>query len=108
MTSMQVQVVVFDVLKELYENDADFDEIWKVCADKPFKGFIRVDDFLFNENTLCILSCSLILSILDELHGGALGGNFGKAKTLALVKANFFWPKLEIDIARFVKKCVVC
>ena len=23
------------------------------------------------------------------------------------VKANFFWPKLEKDIARFVKKCVV-
>ena len=29
-------------------------------------------------------------------------------KTLALVKENFFWPKLEKDIARFVKKCVVC
>ena len=48
------------------------------------------------------------LSILDELHGGALGGHFGEAKTLALVKASFFWPKLERDNARFVKKCVVC
>ena len=44
-TSMQVQVVGFDVLKELYEEDADFVEIWKVCADKPFKGFVRMDDF---------------------------------------------------------------
>ena len=48
------------------------------------------------------------LSILDESHGGTLGGHFGEAKTLALVKANFFWPKLEKDIARFVKKRVVC
>ena len=48
------------------------------------------------------------LSILDESHGGTSGGHFGEAKTLALVKANFFWPKLEKDIARFVKKCVVC
>ena len=92
-TSMQVQVV---------------GEILKVCADKPFKGFIRMDGFLFKGNTLCILYCSLRLSILDELHGGALGGHFGEAKTLALVKANFFWPKLEKDTARFVKKCVVC
>ena len=45
---------------------------------------------------------------VDELHGGTLGGHFGEAKTLALVKANFFWPKLEKDITRFVKKCVVC
>ena len=27
---------------------------------------------------------------VDELHGGALGGHFGEAKTLALVKASFF------------------
>ena len=45
---------------------------------------------------------------VDELHGGTLGGHFGEAKTLALVKANFFWPKLEKDITRFFKKCVVC
>ena len=76
-TSMQVQVVGFDVLKELYEEDADFGEIGKVCVDKPFKGFVRMDGFLFKGNTLCILSCSLRLSILDELHGGTLGGHFG-------------------------------
>ena len=107
-TSMQVQVVGFDVLKELYKDDADFGEIWKVCADKPFKDFVRMNGFLFKGNTLCIPSCSLRLSILDELHGGILGGHFGEAKTLALVKANFFWSKLEKDITRFFKKCVVC
>ena len=106
-TSMEVQVVGFDVLKELYEKDADFGEIWKVCADKPFKVFVRMDGFLFKGNTLCIPSCSMRLSILDEFHDGTLGGHFGEAKTLALVKANFFWPKLKKDIARFVKKCVV-
>ena len=90
MTSMKVQVVEFDVLKELYEEDVDFGEIFKVCVDKPFKGFVRMDCFLFKENTLCIPSCSLRLSILDEFHGGALGGRFAEAKTLALVKVSFF------------------
>ena len=49
-----------------------------------------MDGFLFKGNTLCNPSCSLRFSILDELHGGTLGGHFGEAKTLALVKANFF------------------
>ena len=57
-TSMQVQVVGFDVLKELYEEDADFGEIWKFCTDKPFKDLVRMDGFLFKGNTLCIPSCS--------------------------------------------------
>ena len=55
---MQVQVVGFDVLKELYEEDADFGEIWKLCTDKPFKDLVRMDGFLFKGNTLCIPSCS--------------------------------------------------
>ena len=75
---------------------------------QAFQGFCKGGRFFFKGNTLCILSCSLRLSILDELHGGALGVHFGEAKTLPLVKASFFWPKLERDIARLVKKCVVC
>ena len=65
MTSMQVQEVGFDVLKELYEEDADFGEIWKLCTDKPFKDFVRMDGFLFKGNTLCIPSCSLSLRLAN-------------------------------------------
>ena len=52
--------------------------------------------------------CSLRISIVDEAHGGTLGGHFGRDKTLALVRSNFFWPRMEKDIARFVKQCNVC
>ena len=38
------------MLKELYKEDANFGEIWKVCADKPFKGFVRVDGFSLKES----------------------------------------------------------
>ena len=43
-----------------------------------------------------------------NFHGGTLGGHFGRDKTLALVRSNFFWPRMEKDIARFVKQCNVC
>ena len=48
------------------------------------------------------------MSIVDELHAENLNGHFGRNKTLALVQANFFWPKLEKDVAKFVAKCTVC
>ena len=51
--------------------------------------------------------CLLRISIVDETHGGTLGGHFGRDKTLALVRSNFFWPRMEKDIARFVKQCNV-
>ena len=108
LTSMQVKVVGFEMVKEIYEKDANFGEIWKMWDEKPFKEFMRVDKFLFKSNTLCIPSCSLRLSILDELHGVTLGGHFGETKTLALMKADFFWHKLDTAVARFVKRCVVC
>ena len=38
-----------------------------MCDENTFKEFMRVDKFLFKGNTLCIPSCSLRLSILDEL-----------------------------------------
>ena len=55
--------------------------------------------------------CALLffrLTILAEAHGGALGGHFGRDKTLALVQANFYWPKLKRDVDRLVKQCRVC
>ena len=70
-----------------------------------------VDDYLFEGNLLCFPLCSLRLSILDELHCGPLwtiGWKLWENKTLALVKANFFWPRLKKDVAKFIERCNVC
>ena len=76
--------------------------------EKPFKEFSIVECFLFKGNVLCVPKCLLRISIVDEAHGGTLDGHFGRDKTLALVRSNFFWPRMEKDIARFVKQCNVC
>ena len=34
-----------------------------------------------------------------------MSGDFGRVKTLALVKANLYWPKVQRDVARFVFTC---
>ena len=72
------------------------------CPTKPFKDYVIVDDYLFKGKLLCIPLSSLRLNILDELDSGTLGAYFMRNVTLALVKANFFWARLEMDVAKFV------
>ena len=86
LSSMQVKVVGFEILKDLYENDDDLSKIWITCMEKPFKEFSIVEGFLFKGNVLCVSKCLLRISIVDEAHGGTLGGHFGRDKTLALAR----------------------
>uniref|UniRef100_A0A2N9H3H4 Integrase catalytic domain-containing protein n=1 Tax=Fagus sylvatica TaxID=28930 RepID=A0A2N9H3H4_FAGSY len=78
LSTMEVQVLGFEVLKELYKNDPDFG------------------------------NCSLRRAIIQEVHGGGLARHFRRDKTLALVQENFFWPKLAHDVECFVKSCRIC
>ena len=108
LTFLHVKIIGFDVVKELYCDDADFGEIWKACVQRPFKDFVIINRFLFKRNLLAILVCFLGLSILDELHGTNLSGHFRRNKTLTFEQANFFSSKLGKDVDRIVAKCIVC
>uniref|UniRef100_A0A2N9IIC5 Reverse transcriptase n=1 Tax=Fagus sylvatica TaxID=28930 RepID=A0A2N9IIC5_FAGSY len=108
LSTMEVQVLGFEVLKELYKNDPDFGNVWESCSTGSFNHFLVQEGFLFKNNRLCIPQCSLRRAIIQEVHGGGLAGHFGRDKTLALVQENFFWPKLARDVESFVKSCRIC
>jgi hypothetical protein len=103
-----VQVLGFEVLKELYKNDPDFGNVWENCSNGSFNHFLVQEGFLFKNNKLCIPQCSLRRAIIQEVHGGGLARHFRRDKTLALVQENFFWPKLAYDVECFVKSCRIC
>ncbi|GJS26466.1 RNA-directed DNA polymerase [Tanacetum coccineum] len=105
---MQVQTVGFEIFKELYVDDSDFAGIWEKCQRQHFQPFVIQDGFLFKSNRLCIPSCSLRELIMKEGHAGGLAGHFGVTKTVSWLSEQFYWPRMERDIARFIKKCRVC
>ncbi|GJS56056.1 putative reverse transcriptase domain-containing protein [Tanacetum coccineum] len=78
------------------------------CSKRPYKQFLLQDGFLFKKNSVCIPHCSLREAILIEAYSSNLGGHFGRNKTLALIQRNFYWPKMERDVIRYVKRCGTC
>ncbi|GKE18775.1 RNA-directed DNA polymerase [Tanacetum coccineum] len=95
---MQIRVQGFDSFRGLYCDDPDFREIWSKCDNGP----------LFKGARLCIPLCSLREAIILEGHAGGLAGHFGRDKTLALLREQFYWPKMERDVNRLLERCRTC
>ncbi|GJY44978.1 putative CCCH-type zinc finger family protein [Tanacetum coccineum] len=83
-------------------------EIWSKCDNGPFQQFSKLDGYLFKGARLCIPLCSLREAIILEGHAGGLAGHFGRDKTLALLREQFYWPKMERDVNRLLERCRTC
>ena len=87
LTTLRTEVVRFDYLKELYENNEDFGDIWGKCLQTHIavNSIYIQDGFLFQDNRLCIPKSSSKKQIIRELHGEGSGGYMGRDKTIAQV-----------------------
>uniref|UniRef100_A0A2N9IVE3 CCHC-type domain-containing protein n=1 Tax=Fagus sylvatica TaxID=28930 RepID=A0A2N9IVE3_FAGSY len=52
LSTMEVQVLGFEVLKELYKNDPDFGNVWESCSKGSFNHFLVQEGFLFKNNRI--------------------------------------------------------
>lgn len=105
LVTMSSRVTGFEVFVDMYEDDPSFGKIVKEVTTGQRHDFVLHNGFLFKGRRLCIPDCSLRQQVVQELHNE---GHFGRDKTLALVAADFYWPKLTSDVARFVDRCCVC
>jgi hypothetical protein len=48
----------FEYVKELYDNDSDFAEIYNACGHSASGKFYLMDGYLFKENRLCVPASS--------------------------------------------------
>ena len=92
---MQIEVVGFKELMNLYPEDLDFAKAWKACTvpmtlDRTkWLDFIIQEGMLFKENQLCIPKSSMRENLIKEKHSGGLAGHFGRDKTFALVVEHY-------------------
>ncbi|XP_073260728.1 uncharacterized protein [Populus alba] len=106
--TMNTRLLGFEYVKELYDNDSDFAEIYNACGHSAFGKFYLMDGYLFKENRLCVPASSLRELLVREAHGGGLMGHFGVAKTLDVLHEHFYWPKMKRDVQRICEQCIAC
>lgn len=108
LTTLSFEILGFDLLPEYYAMNPFFSKVLQNFDDGKSLDFLKINGYLFKGNQLCIPEGSLRLFVIEELHGGGLGGHFGRDKIEALVKERYYWPTLKRDVARFVQRCMVC
>jgi len=55
-----------------------------------------------------VLPRSLRLDTFKTVHGTPFGGHLGYRKTLAKIRARFFWPRMATDIKIWILQCDSC
>ena len=103
------KIVGFELLKDLYETDEDFWEIWKKCiTNQPCDDFHVQEGYLMRGNQLCIPRTSLRENVIQDLHRGGLVDHFDKDKTIATVGERHCWPHMRRGMTKFAQRCYVC
>ena len=85
------QILRLENICEFYLHDPYFAFIYNDCQTQSQGGFYVSNGYLFK-----------------EMHEGGLMGNFGIAKTLAMLKENFFWPHIRKEIQIYYISCLTC
>ena len=82
LNSLSAKLLGFEFIKELYQHDDDFSDIYASCDSGAVSAdFYLFDGFLFKRNRLCIPKCSMRELLIKEAHRGGLMGHFGVNKT---------------------------
>jgi hypothetical protein len=93
---------------QLYQQDLDFNTTYQLlgtCA--------TVTDFHIQGRLLCHLGhlcvpTSECAKLIWEAHYSWVAGNFSIEKTMVVLQKHFYWPKLRLDVSKYIRSCTVC
>jgi hypothetical protein len=47
-------------------------------------------------------------NVLQFVHSSSLAGHAGYDKTIHRARKDFFWPRMKVDVKRFIRECDIC
>jgi hypothetical protein len=119
---MQVLPLAHEEYKELYSEDGDFKSVVRPdgSSSKSTKDdagmrrpgvredFRWENDLLFKGNRLCIPKGADRVGWIREAHSSKVAGHFGCEKTLKNLERYVYWPRMRVDVERFIRGCTLC
>lgn len=98
-------------MKDEIANIDHLQAIVQQCRDNTVtdSNYSVKEDLLYWKNKLVLpVESSLINQVLQEYHTSPIGGHAGITRTMARISAEFYWPKMRVDIQKFISECAIC
>ena len=77
---LETKLFGLESLKDIYEHDVDFAEIFAACEKFFENGYYRHNGFLFKANKLYVPKCSNRELLVSESHEGGFDGSLWGSK----------------------------
>ena len=77
-------------------------EYWEEKAEMSTLKQIRNEDKRFVESEV------ERQEIIQKRHDSLIAGHFGQQRTYELIKRDFYWPKMLMDIQKYITSCSIC
>ena len=108
--ALSVQPTLRDRIKSHQKGDQSFDYIKAEINTEKRKDFtIAGDDALYYQGRLCVPNFDeLRQEIIEKAHSTPYSIHPGSTKMYHDLKPVFWWRNIKNDIAKFVKKCLIC
>jgi len=91
-SKLGAQILGFDHMGEMYDQDDFFTSIFASCQKKAQGGYYVSKGYLFRKGKLCVPQGSHRKLLIKESYEGGLMGHFGVDKTLSILQEKVYWP----------------
>ena len=78
------------------------------AAPEQFPRFRLSDGLLYFHERLFVPDVPSRLSVLAARHDSRAGGHFGTAKTLELIRRDYWWPRMRHTVQQYIASCDTC
>ena len=90
LSTLGSKVLGFEIIKELYKTDKDFQELFEKCSSHPQGAFHLDEGFLFEGRRLCISRSGITELLIQEVYERDLACHFRVDKTWLMLKEHYF------------------